>query len=74
MPATRQDFWEAKIATNRARDARVKDLLAAAGIRRLDIWECAFRGPGRIGLEETLARAAEWLHGEEIGYEIRGAQ
>ena len=74
IPGTRQDFWKAKINTNRIRDARVNELLADAGLRRLEIWECAFRGPGRIGLEETLARTAEWLRGEEIGCEIRGTR
>lgn len=74
IPGTRQDFWKAKIDTNRIRDARVNELLADAGLRRLEIWECAFRGPGRIGLEETLALTAEWLRGEEIRCEIRGTQ
>lgn len=74
IPGTRQDFWKAKINTNRIRDARVNELLADAGLRRLEIWECAFRGPGRIGLEETLALTAEWLRGEEIGCEIRGTR
>ncbi|XHE16417.1 very short patch repair endonuclease [Agrobacterium deltaense] len=72
IPGTRQDFWKAKIDTNRARDARVNDVLAHAGLRQLEIWECALRGPGRIGLEETLARTAEWLRGEKIRCEIRG--
>lgn len=74
VPATRQDFWWAKIEANRARDARVNELLAKAGTRRLEIWECAFRGPGRIGLEETLARAAEWLRGGENRCAIRGTR
>lgn len=74
IPGTRQDFWKAKIDTNRARDARVNELLADTGLRQLEIWECALRGSGRIGLEETLARAAEWLRGEEIRCEIRGTQ
>lgn len=72
FPRTRQDFWQQKIDTNRARDAKVDCLLAERKIRRLEIWECAFRGPGRIGLEETLTRAAEWLRGKEGHGEIRG--
>lgn len=74
MPATRQDFWETKIDTNRARDKRITDSLMEAGVRQLEIWECSFRGPGQIGLEETLVRTAEWLRGEEIRREIRGVQ
>jgi DNA mismatch endonuclease (patch repair protein) len=72
LPGTRKEFWQHKIDTNRTRDAKVDELLAERALRRLDIWECAFRGPGRLGLEETLTRAAEWLKGEEGRGEIRG--
>ncbi len=72
LPGTRQEFWLTKIDANRARDARVDQLLAERALRRLEIWECAFRGPGRIGLEETLALAAAWLRGDEERGEIRG--
>lgn len=74
MPGTRQDFWKTKIDTNRTRDARVTELLAADGFRRLEIWECALRGPGRIGLEGTLTQVAEWLRGDAVAGEIRGTR
>lgn len=72
LPGTRKEFWQQKIDTNRARDAKVDELFAERALRRLEIWECAFRGPGRIGLEETLARTAEWLRGNDERGEIRG--
>jgi DNA mismatch endonuclease (patch repair protein) len=72
MPGTRHDFWQAKIDANRARDRSVDTQLDERGIRRLTIWECAFRGRGRIGLEETLVRAAAWLRGDSEKGEIRG--
>jgi DNA mismatch endonuclease (patch repair protein) len=72
MPRTRQGFWQAKIDTNRRRDAVVDNLLAERQIRRLEIWECAFRGSVRIGLEQTLEKAAEWLRGQEQRGQIRG--
>lgn len=72
MPGTRQDFWRGKIDANRMRDARVDGLLAERGLRRLAIWECALRGRGRIGLDETLARTAAWLKGDEQWGEVRG--
>lgn len=72
LPGTRQDFWQNKISANRTRDAKVDELLAERALRRLEIWECAFRGPGRIGLEQTLARAAEWLLSDEMRGQIRG--
>jgi DNA mismatch endonuclease (patch repair protein) len=73
-PSTRREFWQIKIDKNRNRDAIVEKLLADRGLRRLGIWECAVRGPGRIGLEETLARAAEWLRGGNERGEIRGTR
>lgn len=72
LPATRQDFWQAKIDANRARDGTVDALLRNRGIRTLEIWECAFRGPGRIGLEATLSRAVAWLRSDDERGEIRG--
>jgi len=42
------------------------------GIRRLSIWECAIRGPGKLGLEVTLQEATDWLRGAEEFGEIRG--
>lgn len=72
MPGTRKEFWQHKIDTNRNRDSKVDMLLAERGLRRLDIWECAIRGPGRIGIGETLAHAADWLRGKEMRGQIRG--
>lgn len=74
MPATREDFWRAKISANRARDTQVNEALAERDLRRLEIWECAFRGPGGIGLDRTLDQAAKWLLGKEFRGEIRGTQ
>lgn len=73
LPGTRSDFWLGKIETNRTRDAKVAELLAERGIRRLSVWECAFRGPGKLGLDATLRASAEWLRGGDEWGEIRGA-
>lgn len=43
MPATRSDYWTAKIAGNVARDRRNLDALAAAGWRAAAVWECELR-------------------------------
>lgn len=72
VPGSRTDFWRTKIEGNRARDAMVEQALVTTGLRCLTIWECAFRGPGNIGLEETLAAAAIWLRGTDDRGEIRG--
>lgn len=71
-PITRQEFWLNKIEANRRRDAVVETLLIERGLRRLEIWECAFRGPGRIGLDDTLRLTADWLRGGDERGQIRG--
>jgi DNA mismatch endonuclease (patch repair protein) len=61
LPSTRTEFWSAKIAGNRARDARVLESLAAAGWRALVVWECVFRGPARRPADEIFDQIAVWL-------------
>lgn len=39
-PATRPDFWQAKFAVNKARDASVVDRLTVLGWQVFTIWEC----------------------------------
>lgn len=73
LPGTRREFWEAKIARNRARDAEVCELLHHAGWRQATVWECAIRGPSQIGVETTVARLVSWLDGEDAALDIRGA-
>lgn len=62
LPATRTEFWVAKIAANQVRDARALEEIAEAGWRALVIWECALRGSARRPLEEVLEQIAAWLH------------
>lgn len=56
VPARHAAFWRAKIAGNRARDARKCRELRAAGFRVLVVWECQLREAAR--LEDRLRR---WL-------------
>jgi DNA mismatch endonuclease, patch repair protein len=73
LPGTRQEFWSAKIHGNRARDSRNVEALSLVGLRVLTVWECALRGPGRLGLDATADLAAEWIKGDSRLYEIRGS-
>lgn len=73
LPGTRRDFWEAKIARNRARDAEVAEALRAARWRSLTVWECAMRGPGRLDFEDLIGRIANWLTGQGATTAIRGS-
>ena len=44
MPKTRLDFWLPKLASNKARDERVRKELLELGWEVLVIWECETRG------------------------------
>jgi len=58
LPATRREFWSAKISATAARDAKAMQALTAAGWRVLTVWECALRGRYRLS-EKTLLDACE---------------
>lgn len=54
-PATRREFWEAKLAANAERDRRARDALLSSGWRVLVVWECATRSTAvRNALPELL--------------------
>lgn len=63
LPATRPEFWAAKIAGNRTRDQRTAGALHAAGWRVLTVWECCLKGPGRWPLDEVLRECAAFVRG-----------
>lgn len=72
-PKTRQDFWRTKITGNVERDGRNTEKLRQANWRILTIWECALKGPVRIGAENVVRTAAEWLKSNDNTGTIRGA-
>jgi DNA mismatch endonuclease (patch repair protein) len=57
VPATRRDFWEAKIAANKARDRRAMARLRRDGWRVAVVWERQTRKP--VGLHGCLRRFLE---------------
>lgn len=61
MPATREEFWKAKIEGNRRRDIQAVAALLEANWRVLVVWECAIRGPGRLPAGELLDRSADFI-------------
>ncbi len=65
LPASRSAFWKEKIRKNRSRDRKVLAATLAMGWRHLTIWECAFRGPGKLGLEQAIERACRWIGGSK---------
>ena len=62
MPGTRQAFWEVKLERNRQRDIEVQRQIGEAGWRSATVWECAIRGPSRLGIDETADLLGNWLH------------
>lgn len=72
MPSTRQEFWAAKIAANRKRDATVSHALTEAGWRQLTIWECAIKGKSVGEVGQVVTRAERWIRSQQQRMEIRG--
>jgi DNA mismatch endonuclease (patch repair protein) len=69
-PASREEFWRAKIESNIQRDARNIAALLDAGWRVATIWECGLRCKG--GPEAAVERLSDWLISGETGMEFRG--
>lgn len=59
LPATRSDFWTAKISGNKRRDRRNRAALRRLGWEALVVWECSLR---RVkSLEAATARMVRFL-------------
>lgn len=56
VPGTNPAFWEAKVASNQARDARNRRALARQGWRVIRVWECQLKN--KKAQAATLARLA----------------
>lgn len=65
MPATRSEFWQAKIERNRENDHNALYALLQSGWRVATVWECSMRGRNRLDDNLLLERLAEWLKGTE---------
>ncbi len=48
VPKQNRDYWEGKVARNRARDAASLDRLEALGWRVLTVWECELKDPAAL--------------------------
>lgn len=66
MPATRREFWEAKLAKNRMRDQTAVSRLRASGWRVLVVWECYLRATKDDSY--LMNSLSSWIEGHsEIG-------
>lgn len=66
MPATRTDFWEAKLMRNRARDLNAIQMLRAAEWRVAVVWECALR----CDHADTGRKLVSWIHSDSTSVEL----
>lgn len=70
LPATRTEFWKAKLEGNVARDRKAIEVLTGSGWRTLVVWECSTRGKGALApLSEALA---DWIGGGAVSGELLG--
>lgn len=70
LPASRPDFWKAKLAGNVERDQKAIDALTSNGWRVLTVWECSTRNVESLPmLRESLV---EWIQGADACGEIAG--
>jgi DNA mismatch endonuclease (patch repair protein) len=74
LPATRTEFWEAKIAANRARDEIVTDQLHALGWRQGVVWECALKGRARLPVPEVSEMLDRWICSGSARLQIEGTR
>lgn len=63
VPATRTDFWLAKIGKNVERDRRDVTSIQTLGWRVLIVWECALRGRMKLCDIALAERLEEWICG-----------
>lgn len=71
-PKSREEFWRQKISGNKLRDEANVQRLRESGWRVLTVWECALKGPARIGAEVAIERAVNWLVSGSMRGEVRG--
>ena len=71
-PATRPEFWRAKIGRNGEVDRAVESRLSDDRWRVAVIWECALKGRERLPLEDVISTCANWLRSDRMRLEVRG--
>lgn len=71
-PQSRPGFWREKIASNIARDERIRERLLADGWRVAEVWECTLKGRERRPLPGVLAELEAFLRSEEKFLSVGG--
>ena len=75
LPKSRTEFWEAKIAGNKARDEKLLTELSQLGYRVVEIWECALKGKSALNINQIENELHRFIsHSDDTYCEIQGAQ
>jgi DNA mismatch endonuclease (patch repair protein) len=69
-PATRPEFWRAKIGRNQEVDRAAERRLAVDGWRVAVVWECALKGTRRWPMAKVVDDCQTWLLSSAIRLEI----
>lgn len=72
MPKSRVEFWTEKFQKNVDRDQKVRDELAAAGVKMLIVWECTVKQMMKKDefSKEVIDKTEEFFRSEEKFREI----
>ena len=65
-PASRPEFWRAKIGRNQFNDAAALDALQQMGWRVAVVWECAMRGKSVQDVNDLGAAVGAWLASDAV--------
>jgi DNA mismatch endonuclease (patch repair protein) len=65
-PASNMNFWGAKFARNRERDAEVMAALRETGWRVATVWECGLRS---ASIDETVRALIDWIRSDSPIFE-----
>lgn len=71
-PATRTEFWRAKIERNVVNDTRVIQALEEDMWRTATVWECALKGRNRLDGAILTQQLVSWLRSDVSAITVRG--
>lgn len=60
IPKTNRAYWQAKIARNRARDARITRTLRRSGFHVVRLWECDLRSRPNVCIGRIRRALRKW--------------
>ena len=74
LPKDNAEWWAEKLGKTQERDARNRSAVAACGLRRLVVWQCAVTGRTRLPPHELQQQLMDWLCASEQQGEITGSK